>query len=153
MRLEVNEKLPDEILCKGPNVDLLGARVTAQKVVDDLAKHLVLLKQSIGKLSESAQRSYLEDIRCKFIPEDPNVLKMIDHLLSLDEIHFESNTDHPTSPCKPVYSTGCRSSTRNITESLGTVQGKVVESTPKNDHEKEQGKIYYSQATKNGKDI
>ena len=93
MRLEVNEKLPDEILCKGPNVDLLGTRVTAQKVVDDLAKHLVLLKQSIGKLSESAQRSYLEDIRCRFIPEDPNVLKMIDHLLSLDEIHFESNTD------------------------------------------------------------
>jgi len=153
LRLEVNEKLPDEILCKGPNVDLLGARVTAQKVVDDLAKHLVLLKQSIGKLSESAQRSYLEDIRCKFISEDPNVLKMIDHLLSLDALHFENSTDHPTLPCKLVHSTGCRSSTRNITESLGTMQGKVVESTPKNDHEKEKGKNYYSQATKDGKDI
>lgn len=60
MRSEVERKMPDETLCKAPTVDLLG--IQAVHVLSNLAKHLVALKESSGRLSKAAQRSYLEVI-------------------------------------------------------------------------------------------
>jgi len=90
LRTEVEQKMPDETLCKAPTVDLLG--IHAVNVLSSLAKHLVALKESSGRLSKSALRSYLEDLRNRLIPlENTDVVAMMNKVIGKENAGNTSN--------------------------------------------------------------
>ncbi len=66
IRSDVESKLPDVVLCQKQgtseltNIDTVAVRHKAELILNDLAKHLVALKASEGRLSGQARRSYLQ---------------------------------------------------------------------------------------------
>lgn len=64
IRKEVESKLPEDGLCQqqsvDSNVNMALVRQNAELVLNDLAKHLVALKASEGRLNDDARRSYLQ---------------------------------------------------------------------------------------------
>ena len=67
----MESKLPDGILCQHgnneSNVDMISIRNKAESILNNLAKHLVALKASEGRLNRAARRSYLQVRLCKAI--------------------------------------------------------------------------------------
>ena len=88
VRAEVEEKLPDGALVE----DEIGkdrkqnVRRKAEEVLSKLAIRLVALKESDGRLSVEAKRSYLQEVR-DFVSsqQDQELVEMIKRLLSEDE--------------------------------------------------------------------
>jgi hypothetical protein len=65
IRQEIEKKLPDDVLCqnqqqKESDVDMMAIRHKAETILNDLAKHLVALKSSEGRLNQEARKSYLQ---------------------------------------------------------------------------------------------
>ena len=64
IRETVEGKLPDGALCEhsksDSSLDMVEVKRKAESVLSDLAKHLVALKDSEGRLNEEAKRSYLQ---------------------------------------------------------------------------------------------
>mmetsp|Transcript_5712 Transcript_5712/g.10819 ORF Transcript_5712/g.10819 Transcript_5712/m.10819 type:complete len:385 (+) Transcript_5712:2678-3832(+) len=64
IRQEVEKKLPDDVLCQNQwnqsDVDMIAIRHKAENILNDLAKHLVALKSSEGRLNQEARKSYLQ---------------------------------------------------------------------------------------------
>lgn len=61
---------------------MIEVRNQAESILNNLAKNLVALKASEGRLNETARRSYLQDLRDQYVTtDDANVIKMIKSLL------------------------------------------------------------------------
>ena len=60
MRIRIENELPEEMLCRAPNVENQDTKQRAKKILSDLAKHLIALKDSTGQLNMTAKRSYLQ---------------------------------------------------------------------------------------------
>ena len=79
IRSDIESKLPDGMLCSLSNnnsdIDLIEVRNKAESILNNLAKHLVALKASEGRLNEVARRSYLQVSfeKCELIITESNL--------------------------------------------------------------------------------
>jgi DNA mismatch repair ATPase MutS len=84
MHSYIEKNLPESSLCKknkGPNTDLLELQVRAERILTDIAKHLIAMKESQCRLTKEAKRSYLQELRNRLVPNDPALMNMMMSIL------------------------------------------------------------------------
>lgn len=84
MHSYIEKNLPESSLCKkteGPNTDLLELQVRAERILTDIAKHLIAMKESQCRLTKEAKRSYLQELRNRLVPDDPALMNMMVSIL------------------------------------------------------------------------